>query len=191
MSVLAGSLIADLSMAAANAVVGRSIESTPDVQASAVAEATARHSRMVAHEIRNMLVPVKTALGALYREVLMAEHPGEVVSRRSQGIDRGIDSVFRFIEQLVELSRYAATPPEAFDLLQAMNTGHDGSMGTLHANSPREAISRVESMITMGGYGLPHCLRVTIGTAEECGMVEEALAAFVRADAPRELDRLH
>jgi pilus assembly protein CpaF len=45
--------------------------------------------------------------------------------------------------------------PEAFDLLQAMNTGHDGSMGTLHANSPREAISRVESMITMGGYSLP------------------------------------
>ncbi|MDP3656954.1 MAG: ATPase, T2SS/T4P/T4SS family, partial [Brevundimonas sp.] len=39
--------------------------------------------------------------------------------------------------------------PEAFDLLQAMNTGHDGSMGTLHANSPREAVSRLESMITM------------------------------------------
>ncbi len=45
--------------------------------------------------------------------------------------------------------------PEAFDLLQAMNTGHDGSMGTLHANSPREAMSRLESMITMGGYQLP------------------------------------
>ncbi len=45
--------------------------------------------------------------------------------------------------------------PEAFDLLQAMNTGHDGSMGTLHANSPREAISRMESMIMMGGYALP------------------------------------
>lgn len=45
--------------------------------------------------------------------------------------------------------------PEAFDLLQAMNTGHDGSMGTLHANSPREALSRVESMITMGGFSLP------------------------------------
>jgi pilus assembly protein CpaF len=45
--------------------------------------------------------------------------------------------------------------PEAFDLLQAMNTGHDGSMGTLHANSPREAISRLESMIMMGGYNLP------------------------------------
>ena len=45
--------------------------------------------------------------------------------------------------------------PEAFDLLQAMNTGHDGSMGTLHANSPREGLSRLESMITMGGYSLP------------------------------------
>jgi len=45
--------------------------------------------------------------------------------------------------------------PEAFDLLQAMNTGHDGSMGTLHANSPREALARIESMIVMGAYSLP------------------------------------
>jgi pilus assembly protein CpaF len=45
--------------------------------------------------------------------------------------------------------------PEAFDLLQAMNTGHDGSMGTLHANSPREALSRIESMIMTGGLALP------------------------------------
>ncbi len=45
--------------------------------------------------------------------------------------------------------------PEAFDLLQAMNTGHDGSMGTVHANNPREAISRMENMIAMGGLNLP------------------------------------
>ena len=45
--------------------------------------------------------------------------------------------------------------PEAFDLLQAMNTGHDGTMGTLHANTPRECLSRIESMITMGGFTLP------------------------------------
>jgi len=45
--------------------------------------------------------------------------------------------------------------PEAFDLLQAMNTGHDGSMGTIHANNPRECISRLENMIAMGGYNLP------------------------------------
>jgi pilus assembly protein CpaF len=45
--------------------------------------------------------------------------------------------------------------PEAFDLLQAMNTGHDGSMGTLHANSPREAMARIESMVMTGGFSLP------------------------------------
>ncbi|MDE0924990.1 CpaF family protein, partial [Aurantimonas coralicida] len=45
--------------------------------------------------------------------------------------------------------------PEVFDLLQAMNTGHDGSMGTIHANSPRECLNRMESMIAMGGFSLP------------------------------------
>ncbi|MCP1198764.1 CpaF family protein [Notoacmeibacter sp. MSK16QG-6] len=45
--------------------------------------------------------------------------------------------------------------PEVFDLLQAMNTGHDGSMGTIHANTPRECLSRMESMIAMGGWALP------------------------------------
>jgi pilus assembly protein CpaF len=45
--------------------------------------------------------------------------------------------------------------PEVFDLLSAMNTGHDGSMGTIHANSPRECLNRIESMIAMGGYTLP------------------------------------
>ncbi|MFZ2103542.1 MAG: CpaF family protein, partial [Oricola sp.] len=45
--------------------------------------------------------------------------------------------------------------PEVFDLLQAMNTGHDGSMGTIHANTPRECLSRMESMIAMGGFALP------------------------------------
>ncbi|MEI8345769.1 MAG: CpaF family protein, partial [Candidatus Omnitrophota bacterium] len=39
--------------------------------------------------------------------------------------------------------------PEALDMLQAMNTGHDGSIGTIHANSPRDAISRVETMVLM------------------------------------------
>ena len=45
--------------------------------------------------------------------------------------------------------------PEAMDLLQAMNTGHDGSMGTLHANRPREALTRLENMVTMGASNLP------------------------------------
>jgi pilus assembly protein CpaF len=63
--------------------------------------------------------------------------------------------------------------PEAFDLLQAMNTGHDGSMGTLHANSPREALSRLESMIMQGGYALP------IKTIREmiCGSIDVIVQA--------------
>jgi pilus assembly protein CpaF len=44
---------------------------------------------------------------------------------------------------------------EALDMLQAMNTGHDGSLGTLHANSPRDAISRLETMVLMAGMDLP------------------------------------
>ncbi|CAH1530768.1 Type II/IV secretion system ATP hydrolase TadA/VirB11/CpaF, TadA subfamily [Vibrio jasicida] len=44
---------------------------------------------------------------------------------------------------------------EAFEMLQAMNTGHDGSMSTLHANSPRDALARVESMVMMATNNLP------------------------------------
>lgn len=45
--------------------------------------------------------------------------------------------------------------PEALDMLQAMNTGHDGSMCTLHANTPREAITRIENMVMMATASLP------------------------------------
>ena len=44
---------------------------------------------------------------------------------------------------------------EAFDMLQAMNTGHEGSMTTIHANTPRDAISRLESMVAMGNLNMP------------------------------------
>ena len=73
--------------------------------------------------------------------------------------------------------------PEAFDLLQAMNTGHDGSMGTLHANSPREAISRLESMITMGGFALPS------KTIKEmiCGSIDVIVQASRLRDGTRKI----
>jgi pilus assembly protein CpaF len=55
---------------------------------------------------------------------------------------------------------------EAMDLLQAMNTGHDGSMGTLHANNPREALTRLENMVNMSGMKLPsHAIRHQISNA--------------------------
>ena len=44
---------------------------------------------------------------------------------------------------------------EAFEMLQAMNTGHDGSLSTVHANTPRDALSRVENMVLMAGFELP------------------------------------
>jgi pilus assembly protein CpaF len=44
---------------------------------------------------------------------------------------------------------------EALDMLQAMNTGHDGSMTTVHANTPRDVISRLEVMVTQGGGNMP------------------------------------
>ena len=55
---------------------------------------------------------------------------------------------------------------EAFDMLQAMNTGHDGSMTTVHANSPRDALSRIEQMIGMAGLDLsPRSIRQQIASA--------------------------
>src|SRR6266446_807894 len=55
---------------------------------------------------------------------------------------------------------------EALDMLQAMNTGHDGSMSTVHANSPREALTRLENMIGMAGINLPsRAVRTQIASA--------------------------
>jgi pilus assembly protein CpaF len=55
---------------------------------------------------------------------------------------------------------------EALDMLQAMNTGHDGSMTTTHANSPREALKRIETLALMSGVDLPsQALRQQIALA--------------------------
>jgi pilus assembly protein CpaF len=55
---------------------------------------------------------------------------------------------------------------EALDMLQAMNTGHDGSLTTVHANSPRDALSRLETMISMANLNLPErALRQQIASA--------------------------
>lgn len=55
---------------------------------------------------------------------------------------------------------------EAFDMLQAMNTGHEGSMATIHSNNPREAVSRLEQMVAMGGMNIgPDAVRYQIAAA--------------------------
>jgi pilus assembly protein CpaF len=56
--------------------------------------------------------------------------------------------------------------PEAFDMLQAMNTGHDGSMSTVHANSPRDALYRIENMVMMANLNLPlKAIRMNLASA--------------------------
>jgi pilus assembly protein CpaF len=56
--------------------------------------------------------------------------------------------------------------PEALDMLQAMNTGHDGSLTTVHANAPRDALARIETMVLMAGYDLPlRAIRQQIASA--------------------------
>ncbi len=58
---------------------------------------------------------------------------------------------------------------EALDMLQAMNTGHDGSLTTLHANSPRDSLSRLETLVLMAGYDLPvRAIREQISSAVDC-----------------------
>src|SRR6185369_11367219 len=55
---------------------------------------------------------------------------------------------------------------EALDMLQAMNTGHEGSLTTVHANTPRDAISRLETMVLMAGTNLPNrAIREQISSA--------------------------
>ncbi len=55
---------------------------------------------------------------------------------------------------------------ETLDMLQAMNTGHDGSLSTVHANSPRDALARIETMVLMAGFDLPvHAIRQQVSSA--------------------------
>ncbi|MBA2447109.1 MAG: CpaF family protein [Chloroflexi bacterium] len=66
--------------------------------------------------------------------------------------------------------------PEALDMLQAMNTGHDGSMTTLHSNGPRDTLARLETMVMMGSIDLPHrAIREQITSAVDLIVHQERL----------------
>ena len=75
---------------------------------------------------------------------------------------------------------------EALDMLQAMNTGHDGSLTTVHANSPRDAISRLETMVLMAGFELPvRVVRQQIASAIDLIVQQERLS-----DGSRKITRI-
>jgi pilus assembly protein CpaF len=71
--------------------------------------------------------------------------------------------------------------PETLDMLQAMNTGHEGSMTTLHANTPRDAVARIETMITMAGFELPlKAMRQQVASAVDLLIQANRLQGGVR-----------
>jgi pilus assembly protein CpaF len=71
--------------------------------------------------------------------------------------------------------------PEALDMLQAMNTGHDGSMTTLHSNSPRDTLARLETTVLMAGFDLPHrAIREQIASAIDLIVHQERMADGTR-----------
>src|SRR5437879_10323196 len=70
---------------------------------------------------------------------------------------------------------------EALDMLQAMNTGHDGSMSTLHANNPHECLVRLETLVLQAGQDLPsRAIRETIGAAIHLIVQQSRLRGGVR-----------
>jgi pilus assembly protein CpaF len=75
---------------------------------------------------------------------------------------------------------------EALDMLQAMNTGHDGSLTTVHANSPRDVVSRLETMVLMSGMDLPsRAIREQIASAVDIIIHESRLS-----DGTRKVDAI-
>jgi pilus assembly protein CpaF len=82
--------------------------------------------------------------------------------------------------------------PEAFDMLQAMNTGHDGSISTLHANSTHDAMTRIENMVQMGQFNLPvRAIRSQIVSAIDLIVHVERMRDGVRRVVQvSEIDRL-
>jgi pilus assembly protein CpaF len=70
---------------------------------------------------------------------------------------------------------------EALDMLQAMNTGHDGSLTTVHSNSARDALARIETMVLMAGYDLPvRAIRQQVASALDLIVHLERLADGTR-----------
>ena len=102
---------------------------------------------------------------------LMQEHVVRLESRPSNIEDRGEVTIRDLLRNSLRMRPDRiivgeVRGGEALDMLQAMNTGHEGSMSTLHANTPRDAISRLETMVLMAGLDLPsRAIREQIASA--------------------------
>lgn len=88
-------------------------------QAESSVEVTARHARMVAHEIRNALVPVQSAVESLYRD-LDRQGATDVADKRRGTIEGGIERVFRFLRDISKIADLASAPSDLFDVTSAV-----------------------------------------------------------------------
>lgn len=114
LALLAESLRTDLVSSVVHHVTGE-----PIAAHSSAAEATASQARLVAHEVRNALLPVQAALDSLYREVLVLP-PAVALEKRRSRIDLGIKNALQFTKELLQTAELGAKPPERFEPVAAV-----------------------------------------------------------------------
>jgi pilus assembly protein CpaF len=114
------------------------------------------------------------------RHVLRLEHrPSNIEGKGEVSIRDLVRNALRMRPDRIIVGEVRGS--EALDMLQAMNTGHDGSLCTVHANSPRDALSRVETMVLMSGFELPvRAIRQQVSSALDLIVHLERLEDGVR-----------
>jgi len=124
------------------------------------------------------IITIETAaeLQLQQRHVIALEsHPSDADGRGGVPIRDLVVNALRMRPDRIVVGECRAG--EALDMLQAMNTGHDGSLSTLHANSPRDALARLETMVLMAGLDLPlRAIRSQIASAVQIVVQVERLA---------------
>lgn len=96
----------------------------------------------------------------MQRNSLVQEHVGRLETRPANIEGTGAVTIRDLVKQTLRMKPDRiivgeVRGGEALDMLQAMNTGHDGSMATVHANNPRDALIRIETLVLMAGMDLP------------------------------------
>ena len=122
-------------------------------------------SQQISPDERIVTIEDAAELQLAQRHVVRLEtRPANLEGRGEIGMRELLKNALRMRPDRIILGEIRGA--EALDMLQAMNTGHDGSLGTIHANRPREALSRLENMIGMAGVALPlGALRTQIAAA--------------------------
>jgi pilus assembly protein CpaF len=106
--------------------------------------------------------------------ISLEKRPSNIEGKGEVGIRQLVMNALRMRPDRVVVGEVRG--PEALDMLQAMNTGHDGSMTTLHSNSPRDTLARLETMVLMTNLDLPHrVIREQIASAVELIVHQERM----------------